>query len=238
MTTIGITHDRRDMVARPAERSASVSRILLLGGFLSSLLYVATDVFGGMLYRDYSFSSQAISELAAIGAPSKPFVDPLFMVYDFLAVAFGLGVLRVAGRNHALRLTALALVGLGVVGAAAGVGNSFFSMHQRGTAGSIASDSPHIALTAILVMLLLVAMVFGGGALGPRFRTYSLATIATVIVFGALTAQFAPRLALGKPTPGMGIVERIDVYSALLWIAVLAVALLRRPPTPNRGMLP
>jgi hypothetical protein len=27
----------------------------------------------------------------------------------------------------------------------------------------------------------------------------------------------------------MGIVERIDVYSALLWLAVLCIALFRRP---------
>jgi hypothetical membrane protein len=235
MTTIGITQDSRHTMAKPAERGIAL-RLLLESGVISSLLYIATDFLGGLLYGGYSFTSQAISELGAIGAPSKQFVDPLFFAYNLLALAFGIGVFRVAaGDNRRLRITGAALIGYGAVGIAAGLVGSFFAMHQRGTA-LVAADSPHIALTAILVLLLLLAMSSGGIALTRQFRVYSLATIATVIVFGALTAQYAPRIAAGQPTPGMGIVERIDVYSAMLWIAVLAIALLQRPSGRERGV--
>lgn len=233
MTTIGITHDRRQTRTDSALGSSAVLKLLLWSGFLSSLLYVATDILGGMQYDGYSFASQAISELGAIGAPSKPFVDPLFFVYNLLALAFGSGVYRAAGTNdRGLRVTGGALIGYGVIGLAAGFASSFFAMHQRGTA-DIASDSPHIILTAVLVALLLVAMGFGAFAPSKRFRIYSLASVATVIAFGALTALYAPRVAAGLPTPGMGIVERIDVYSAVLWIAVLAIVLLRRTSAPG-----
>jgi hypothetical protein len=183
-----------------------------------------------MRFEGYSFTSQAISELAAIGAPSKPFVDPFFIAYDLLALAFGIGVFLAAGGHRALRITATMLMAYGAIGfaAVAFAGSMFFSMHQRG-AGSLAGDAPHIILTGVLVLLLLLAIGFGTLSLGKRFRVYSFATVLIVIGFGVLTSTFAPRLAAGQPTPGMGIVERIDVYSALLWLAVLAIALLRRP---------
>ena len=43
---------------------------LLVCGTLSSLLYVGTDILGAMRYEGYGYTSQTISELAAIGAPS------------------------------------------------------------------------------------------------------------------------------------------------------------------------
>jgi hypothetical protein len=99
-------------------------------------------------------------------------------------------------------------------------------MHQRG-AGSLDTDLPHIVLTVTLVALLLLAMGFAALALGRRFRIYSIATLVGVVAFGAWTGAYAARLAAGLPTPGMGIIERIDVYAALLWTAVLSAALLR-----------
>ncbi len=204
------------------------TRILLVCGVLSSLLYVATDVLGGMRYEGYSFTSQAISELMAKGAPSETFVDPLFMIYGVLVVAFGFGLLRIGeGRNRDLRIAGALLIGYAVAGFA---GPSFFEMSQRG-AGGLSSDLPHIVLTGVLVLLLLVAIGFGAFARGRRFRTYSFATLLTLIVFGALTGTYADELAAGQPTPGMGIVERINVYAALTWVLVLGIALWRRPPS-------
>lgn len=240
MTTIRITQDQARTMAQPV-RSRSIARqALLVCGLLSSLLYLATDIVGGLRYDGYSFTSQAISELAAIGAPSKPFVDPLFIAYDVLALIFGIGILREAtGRNRALWITSAMLIGYGAVGLAVVVlaGPDLFAMHQRGT-GSLAADAPHIIITGALVLLLLLAIGFGAFALGKRFRVYSFATLLTLIVFGALTSMFAPRLAAGQPTPGMGILERIDVYSALLWLAVLSIALLRRPLSEAQRPLP
>ena len=225
-----MSQDRGQTMERPVGSASNVQQVLLACGILSSLLYVATDVIGGTRYEGYSFTSQAVSELMAIGAPSKPFVDPFFIAYDLLALAFGIGVFLAAGGHRALRITAIMLMGYGAVGfaTAAFAGPTYFAMHQRG-AGSLAGDAPHIILTGVLVLLLLLAIGFGTLSLGRRFRVYSFATVLMVIGFGALTSMFAARLAAGQPTPGMGIVERIDVYSALVWLAVLAIALLRSP---------
>jgi CubicO group peptidase (beta-lactamase class C family) len=210
-------------------------KALLLCGILSSILYVATDVLGGMRYEGYSFTSQAISELMATGAPSEAFVDPLFLTYGVLALAFGVGVSREGvGRSRALRTTGALLVGYAALGLA---GPTLFEMNRRGAA-SLQSDAPHIILTGGLVLLTLLAIGFGAAALGNRFRIYSFATLVTVVVFGALTAPYGARLAAGMPTPGFGILERISIYSTMLWLAVLAVALLRRPDTSAHRSAP
>lgn len=224
MTTLGLTMASRQRRAHPVRSSSMVRQALLWCGILSSVLYLATDILGGLRYKGYSFTSQAISELMAIGAPSESFVDPLFILYGVLAVAFGAAVFQEGAGRRRLRITGALLTAYAI---ACFTGPIFFEMNQRG-AGGAGSDLPHIVVTAVLVLLLLLAVGFGANALGRRFRVYSLATLAIVIVFGALSAPFGVRLAAGQATPGFGIIERIHVYAFLLWVAVFAIALLRR----------
>lgn len=226
MTTMGLTNDRARLMAHPVRSRSLARQALLVCGILSSLLYFATDMVGGLRYEGYSFTSQAISELMATGAPSEPFVDPLFITYGVLALAFAVGVFReAAGQSRVLRIAGALLIAYALVGF---TGPTLFEMHPRGS-GMQGDDTPHIILTGVLVLLTLLAIVFAAFALGKRFRVYSFATLAVLIVFGALTAPFGARLSAGQPTPGFGILERVNIYSSLLWMAVLATALLRRP---------
>lgn len=226
MTTIGVTQDRSRTMAKPARWGSRARRVLLACGILSSLLYAATDALGGMRYEGYSFTSQAVSELMATGAPSEAFVDPLFIAYGVLALAFGVGVLlEGAGRRRALRISGALLMGHAAIGF---TGPTLFEMHQRG-AGTPGGDAPHIVLTSALVLLSLLAIGFAAFALGRRFRIYSFATLLTLVVLGALSAPYGARLSAGQLTPGFGIVERVLIYSSMLWVAVFAVALLWRP---------
>src|SRR4029079_17496045 len=100
VTTIGIHQQAAQPAIQPARSTGIVRRVLVWGGVLSLPLYVATDAIGGMRYEGYNFSSRAISELMAVGAPSKALVDPFFLLYSLLALAFGIGVLRVAGNRN------------------------------------------------------------------------------------------------------------------------------------------
>jgi len=94
-----------------------MSRIILLYcGIIASLLYVGTDILAGMLCPGYSFMDQAISELFAVGAPTSGLAVPLFTAYSVLLVAFALGVWMSAGRNRALRVTALMVIGNAING--------------------------------------------------------------------------------------------------------------------------
>jgi hypothetical protein len=203
--------------------------LLLVCGAVSSLLYVATDILAATRWSGYGYASQTISELMGIGAPTRPLMVLLFSVYSMLVIAFGMGVWGSAGEKRSLRFTGMLLVGYGVVGF---VGLLFFPIHLRGAEASI-TDTMHMVLTSVIVLFTVLAIGFGGAALGKWFRLYSILTIVTVLAFGALTGLNGPRIAANLPTPWVGITERICVYSSLLWMLVLAVALWRAPARPR-----
>jgi hypothetical protein len=84
----------------------------------------------------------------------------------------------------------------------------------------------HIVLSVVTCVLYMLALGFGAAALGKRFRLYSLATMAALIATGVLTGVDGPRIAANLPTPWIGVWERISLGAAMLWIAVLSVAIL------------
>lgn len=198
---------------------------LLLCGILSSLVYVALNVLGALRWEGYSLKSQTVSELSAIGAVSRPLVVPLGLAYQLLVIAFAWGVWQSAGRRRTVRSLGGLLLAYGAVGLAA----PFVPMHLRGEPVSL-TDTLHIALTAVTVLLMLVALGFGAASFGRRFRVYTLATILLLVVFGALTGADGPRIAANRPTPWIGVTERANIGVFLAWVVVLATALWH-PPT-------
>jgi hypothetical protein len=46
-------------------------------------------------------------------------------------------------------------------------------------------------------------------------------------VFGVLTSLQVGQMEANQPTPWMGVEERINIYATMLWVAVLAIGLLR-----------
>jgi len=188
---------------------------LLSSGVAASVLYAITDLLGGLRYPGYSFNSQAVSELMAIGAPSERIVDPLFLLYNVLML-----VLAIAVYKEGLTLTAVLIA---IYAALGFTGPTLFEMHQRGTPG--ANDLPHIVLTAIMVLLMLAFMITGATAMKPWFRIYTAATIATLMLFGTITSVMAAGIAANVPTPGMGVAERITIYASQAWIAAFAMTL-------------
>jgi hypothetical protein len=200
--------------------------VLLYCGILSSLLYVGANVLGARRWRDYSLTSHTVSELSAIGAPSRPLVVPLLTAHGALVIPFGLGVWQSAGRKRALRATGALLVGLG----ASDLPAPMFPMHRREALARgqrSRTDTMHIVVTSVNSLLILLAIGFGSAAFGKRFRRYSIATLLLLVVTGGLTAAQASRVAANLPTPSAGVTERISISGYLLWQVVLAIALLR-----------
>lgn len=200
-----------------------VRKVLLVCGILSSLLYIATVVLAPMLWESYSSTSQTVSELIAINAPTRPLVAPLFVAYSVLVIAFGLGVWGSAGGKRALQFTAVGLVGKEVLGS---VVTLFFPMHLRGVETTL-SDTMHGTLTFVGVLFMLLALGAGAAAFEKPFRFYSIGTILLLVVGGVLTGLDAPQLAANLPTPWMGVWERVNIYAYMLWVVVLSTVLLR-----------
>jgi hypothetical protein len=210
-----------------------IIKVLLVCGILSSLLYVATDIIAATaLYPGYSFTDQMYSELLAIGAPTRPYMIPLSIMYNILVILFGIGILVSSGRNRTLRIVGIMLVVYGVFSGA----GPFVPMHMRGSEATL-TDTLHKIDTIVISLLTMLCMGFGAAALGKRFRLYSIGTILILLVFGGLAGLQAPRLGAGLPTPWFGLMERMDIYASMLWVAVLAFALLHVQGTvPERSL--
>ena len=196
--------------------------VLLVCGILSSLFYIAMSVFVPMLYAGYSSVSRTVSELSAIGAPTRRLWVLLGLAYSLLVTAFGWGVWRSARSNRPLRVAGGLMVAYGVINLAWPLA----PMHLRG-AGFTLTDALHIVFTMVTVVLMLLAMRFGAEAFGKRFRFYSITTMVVLVLFGALTAREGHRISANLPTPWVGVWERINIGVFLLWVVVLAITLLR-----------
>jgi hypothetical protein len=209
-------------------------KILLSCGIMAPMLYIVTTVLAGQGWEGYSAASQSISELFAVEAPTKSFVDPPLIVYSLLVYAFGVGIWLSAGGKRALRVVAGAIIAKEVLGL---VIQLFFPMHLRG--GEVTfSDAMHATLTGVGVLSMLVAMGFGAAALGKRFRLYSMGTFVVFLLMALLAFWDGGRMAQGLPTPWMGVWERITIFAYFVWTVVLAITLWRAPATEATGKPP
>jgi hypothetical protein len=196
----------------------TVRRALLAAGALSSLLYVVTtDVVLASLWDNYSRTGDMVSELFAVGAPGRSVVFVFIGVYTVLFTAFGVGVRASAHRNRALRVTAALLIAYGLWNIMGG----FFPLDLNNDA----SVPGHIVATNVQLLLMVTAMGYAAAAFHGWLRWYSIASLFTSVVLGAVAFMFAAQ----APHPMLGIGERISIGAFLLWVAVLAGALWRRP---------
>jgi hypothetical protein len=213
-------------------------KLLLVCGILASLLYVGMDILAVMRWEGYSYTDQTVSELFAIGAPTRPLVVTLMLTYSVLIIAFGWGVWGSARGKRALRVVGGLLVGREVLGI---MGTLFFPIHLREALAmgeGTLTDTMHGIITMVGGLFYLLAMGFGATAFGKRFRLYSIGTILALIVFGVLAGLGQPQLAANLPTPWMGVWERINIVATMLWIAVLAIVLWRAPAPAATGQPP
>src|SRR5690348_12700453 len=200
-------------------------RTLLLCGVLSPLLYAVADLLAGMRWQEYRFRDQTISELGAIGAPSRPLFTILLIVVYLLLLAFGVGVAQSAAGRRAIRVAGVLLVALAVLGLTVG---QLVPMHLRGAEQGL-SGTLHLVEGGVAMLMVMAAMAFAASALGRRFGIYTVATIALMLAFGAWSGTDAPRIEAGLATPWVGVKERIFWYAYQLWFLVLALVLLRQP---------
>jgi hypothetical protein len=225
------------MQPRTAARSHNPVRteqrrtLLLACGILATALYIVMTLVVGTRWDGYSAADQTISELSAIGAPTRPLWMTLITIYDVLMLAFGWTVWTSAP-NRVLRVVGALLFTQTVFGI------FWPPMHQRtvlAAGGGSVTDTLHIVWTIITSLFFIAALGFGAFGFGKRFRMYSLATIVIVFASGAWTGTYAPAIQSNLPTLWAGVWERVNTNAFMTWIAVLATALIMRGPTDREG---
>lgn len=200
-------------------------KFLLTCGILSSLWYVGINIFVPTQYEGYSVASLTVSELSAIGAPTRIIWVLLAIMYLLLLMAFGWGVLKSTGGSRQLRIAGNLIIAYCII-------NFYWPpMHQReviAAGGGSLTDSLHIVWALMTLLFNMLLMGYGAAALGKRFRLYTIATWVVFMVFGILTFIESPGIEVNQPTPHLGVWERINIGAFLLWIIIFAIALLNR----------
>jgi hypothetical protein len=214
----------------------TLAKKLLLGcGIASALLYVVMNIVTPMLYPGYSAASQTVSELSAIGAPSRAVWAAMGLVYAILITAFGIGVWLMGTQQRALRV-------VGAAFAVQGILDPFWPpMHQRvalAAGGATISDTLHIAFTLVWFVLVVTSLTFGAAAMDKPFRIYTAITAVLLLAAGAMTGIDAPGMQANLPTPWIGVWERLSIGIFLLWQVMLSVQLLRTRIRPSSSASP
>lgn len=194
-------------------------KILLYCGILSGLLYFASDLIMSLVYPGYSYLDQTVSELNAIGAPTRGISIAFGLVGYVLLVGFGVGIYMSANGKRKLQVAGAALAVMAITGL---WGVPFASMQMRG----IEQEGLHLISGVVGVLLLVIAMGFVTAASKWPLRIYTIATILVMVGFAGWAGISAGQVETGLPTPWVGLIERISFYSWHLWFIVLAIILL------------
>jgi hypothetical protein len=194
---------------------------LLLSGLVASLLYIITDILAGNFYPGYNFNSQAVSELFAIGAPTAMFVVILFSICSILYLCLSLGIFYYAKNNNLLRFLSF-MVFANAINCL--ILWNFFPMHMRDE-GKTFTDTMHTILA--INPFILISIVIGSIYFKKWFRVYSIVTLTVLVCMAIISFSFVNPLVNHKPTPGMGLTERIAQYAHQTWHAVLGIYLIR-----------
>lgn len=201
-----------------------VRKALLACGILSTFWYLMINILVPMQYPGYSSVTKTVSELSAIGAPTRMVWVLVATIYPILLATFGWGVLRVAGKSRRLHAMGVLLIFYAVV-------NIYWPpMHMReviAAGGGTISDTLHIVWAMVTLVFNILMMVLGAMAMGRSFRIYTIVTFLVFIVFGILIGMESPGISENLPTPFIGVWERINIAAFMIWIVVLAVLLLR-----------
>lgn len=178
----------------------------------------------------YDPASQSVSELSAIGAPTRGLWLALAVLYTVLYMAFGWGVWLSAEGRRSLRIAG------GVLLLSSVVGMLWPPMHQRevlAAGGRTVTDTLHIVWTILWGVFTMAAMGFGAASLSKRFQFYTGATIALLLFCGFMSGLHAANMEANLPTPWMGVWQRTNIGASLLWIVVFALMLWREGDVPR-----
>ena len=187
-------------------------------------MYAVADAIAGTSCSEYRFRDHTISELGAVGAPTRALFASMLVPVYLIFLAFGVGVWRSSAARRSLRITGGLLLAFGVLAITVG---QFVPMRPRGIAQGV-TGALHLIEGTVAMVLVLSAMVSAAISFGVRFRLYTAVSIFMVLAFGLWSSLDAPKVAAGLDTPWLGIKERIFWYTYQLWFAVLALTLMRQ----------
>jgi len=199
-----------------------LNTVYLLTGIAAPLIYAFTVILGGILWRDYSHVSQAISELTATDAPYRLPLNILFSISGILAALFaGSAYFYVKKFKSALLQAAM---GIFLIITILSFLWAFFPMDPRGAEATV-QGVIHLVLAGIVSPLTILCPILVGFGFRKiegfeAYSMYSLISAAVILVTGVLAVISANYEAVY-----LGVYTRLTIGSYQLWVALSAMML-------------
>ncbi len=192
------------------------ARALAIGGLVGPAAFVGAWATAGLRTRGYSAVSDAISDLAAIGAPTRSLMTTGFVIDGIGLTAFGLAMRTTVDGPAWMAAVATGVATIGVAAAPLGGG---------------LGDGTHAAMAGIAYVSIAAASLLAAGPLrqGGR-RGWARASVAAGAVSGvALLASTAG--------PAHGFWQRLGLTVSDGWIVCIAALILagRLPDSAPTG---
>ena len=204
-----------------------MKKFLMLSGTTAALLYAGTVILGALIRPGYSHIADAISELVANGAPNRFLLSSLFLIYNLLLVAFGIGLfLEVKDRSRGRRsgfIGSLALILVGLAGISMELA---FPQDPGGTPATLAGMM-HLVMAGVASLGTMAAIVFlafwsrNFSAL-KYYVTYSWISVTIILISGGLSVA-----AMANDHPLFGLIERVTIGTFILWLFVISRRMLQ-----------
>jgi len=206
-----------------------IETALLICGLVIGPLYVLLYILGGAMRSGYSHVTHSVSELLTAGAPNKPILAIVQIIYALLHVAFGVGVWLTAKELSGSVLGSIGVWTIVAIGIAT-IGTVIFPQDAEG-APSTAAGSIHKSLvfgvlvpSSILSTLLIGLWSRRVDAL-TGFALYSYISVGAIVAMGALGG-------VSVKTRFAGLSERVAALVTHQWLFALALWLLMKWPNP------
>ena len=192
-------------------------------GVIAFLSYTAAVIFSPLAYPGYNWMAQAVSDLSASNAPSLKLWNQLSSLYNVCTLVCTMMVcLGIQGKGNKLLRSGIYL--FTIMEWVSAVGFGMFPLSESGYAGTF-QDQMHMLSTIIVVLLSIIslALIIISGIKDSYCRTYSIfAAIALVMMIGGAVGINV------VPKEYFGVAERLSVFAATGFNAVLGIELYRR----------
>lgn len=190
-------------------------------GIISLLSYTAMVVFSPLAYPGYDWLSMAVSDLTAVGAPSKDLAEQLNALFGPCAVVSVMAVC--VGVNTCMsKLLKKGVYCFAAMEWVTVVGYKMFPLVQEQPM-SYFQNVMHIIVTILVVLLSIISLVL----IGIGARKEPLISL-SCLAFGCLAMMMIGAIGTGAmPKSVFGLFERLSTFSAVIFNAVLGFYLLK-----------
>jgi hypothetical protein len=196
------------------------TRVLLLCGVISPLIYLGATIVGGAMRPGYNHMVDTVSELMSPGSPNKPLMHALFTASAVCGTLFGVGVwqfVRASGRSTTSAAIAAAL--LIIVGLVNILTAAVFPQDPIGAPATFPGKMHIILVGALSVMSMSATLLLGLWSrqvdVPAGYGAYTLASLSVMLLTGLIA------VATGG-SRWMGLTERLTVGAVLQWNLITA----------------